>query len=109
MKYIIITLIATLLLSCNNGVTRSEIKIVQDKIESPKVKDKFQETFDEDGEIKVGQVWLYIQDDENPFEKTIIDTCYVLDVKGDYVQWKQDGIIRNDKKYWFRVAKTRIK
>jgi hypothetical protein len=37
--------------------------------------------------VKIGEKYLNIRNDENPFEKTIVDTMYVDDVKGDWIKW----------------------
>ena len=37
--------------------------------------------------VKPGEKYLNIINDENPFEKTVIDTFYVDEVKGDWIKW----------------------
>lgn len=57
--------------------------------------------------VKAGQVWLYTS--PNPWNETK-ELRYVLAVKDDYVQWKQQGndaSTFSDTEYWFTKNCTR--
>ena len=60
-------------------------------------------------EVCEGQIWVYERDIENPFETAKRDTCYVVEVRGGYVKYKQNGSIKNNEIYWFKVGSRRIK
>ena len=60
-------------------------------------------------EVCPGQVWVFEMNTENPFLEVKRYTLFVLDVRGDYVQYKQNGIIRNSKTSMFKVVNRKIK
>jgi hypothetical protein len=60
-------------------------------------------------EVSAGQIWVYEMNTKNPFEEIVRDTMYVIDVRGDYVQYKKEGIIRSMSINWFIVGSRRIK
>ena len=44
------------------------------------------------------QVWVMDWEVENPFEKPLRDTIHILSVKGDYIQYRMDGVVYSDHK-----------
>jgi hypothetical protein len=73
-------------------------------------------------EVRAGQMWVYEHYPENPFEKPIIDTCYVIEVRGDYIKYKKNGKILTESDsiinvewigysntFWFKLGSRRIK
>jgi len=59
--------------------------------------------------VSAGQIWVYEMNKTNPFEEIVRDTMYVIDVRGDYVKYKKDGIERSMCIDWFKVGLRRIK
>lgn len=44
--------------------------------------------------IEIGQVYKYVENDDNPFEEDIIHYNLVLDIKGDFVLY-YDSVIKD--------------
>jgi hypothetical protein len=58
-----------------------------------------------ESDIQVGQTWIYIYQEDNPYEPTIIWQDKVIEIKGEYVLYVRDGKDTfNDSKYWFIVG-----
>lgn len=60
-------------------------------------------------DVEKGQVWVYERNCDNPFEETIRDTLYIIDVKNDFVKYKGNGGIENSRISFFKMGSHRIK
>lgn len=60
--------------------------------------------------FKKGQVWVYEYQPDNPFDNAKIDTNVIIDVKGDYVMyknsWKDSEV---ESKRYFLISSRLIK
>jgi hypothetical protein len=55
--------------------------------------------------IKVGQMYKEVSFKDNPYRKPIVDYKRVIDIKGDYVLFIQNGEdTLSDSKRWFTVG-----
>ena len=55
-----------------------------------------------ESDIQVGQTWVRIYQEDNPYEPTIIWHDEIVDIQGEYLLYVRDGKDTfNDSKYWF--------
>ena len=57
-------------------------------------------------DLKVGETWVYEIDAENPFKKPVQFEYEVLDLKGDYVLFKDKltGQVRSERVRYFLIG-----
>ena len=60
---------------------------------------------DTDTEVKVGQVWRYVLHEDNPFKEPQNYDALILDVKGDYALYLENGDTLSGRKSRFRFYK----
>ena len=53
--------------------------------------------------VKAGQIWVKEYNIDNPYEPIKRDTIVIIDVIGDYAQYKRNGKLMSDNKYWIPV------
>lgn len=59
--------------------------------------------------VEAGQTWVKEYNVNNPYEPIERDTIVIIDVIGDYVQYKRNGELMSDDKYWIPVNARLIK
>ncbi|MEJ8803148.1 hypothetical protein [Pontibacter sp. H249] len=66
---------------------------------------KNQPEMNSDFEVKAGQVWRYVLHEDNPFREPKTYDALILDVKGDYALYIENGDTLSGRKSWFRFYK----
>lgn len=59
--------------------------------------------------VRKGDIWVKEFDTDNPFEEVKRDTLHIIDVKGDYCLYINNGDTISDTKHWTVICGRRIK